>query len=183
MCPKDIHLQFQQIPIVSTSWLISWKKWKLSLKTVLNDSKFWYFFPQCPASAKMPQLKWLYQWWAVLDIICVLKKRHWVWVSLEKQMQISPWSPAAVMKAEDWWAPSHWLGGFTQMSGFHIKDRNHCSQFPLPVKGRQQKQQKKEDGQTIITFPPRSCGHMCRVWNIYGQTCFQEALCRWWVRV
>lgn len=70
--------------------------------------------------------------------------------------------------------------GLAQMSGFHIKDRKHWSQSPLPLKGRKQKQQKRwQDccsfsSQVLWPYvpcmeylwtdlPPRSCVQMMSV--------------------
>ncbi|XP_064428866.1 otoraplin isoform X2 [Mirounga angustirostris] len=62
------------------------------------------------------------------------------------------------------------------MSGSHYKDRNHCSQFPLPVKGRQQNSKKRKMARLLILSLPGLLA-ICAVHGIFMDRLASRKLC------
>ncbi|XP_035976411.1 otoraplin [Halichoerus grypus] len=62
------------------------------------------------------------------------------------------------------------------MSGSHIKDRNHCSQFPLSVKGRQQNSKKRKMARLLILSLPGLVA-ICAVHGIFMDRLASRKLC------
>lgn len=66
--------------------------------------------------------------------------------------------------------------GLAQMSGFHIKDRKHWSQSPLPLKGLKQKQQKRKMARLLLLFLPGLVA-ICAVHGIFMDRLGSKKLC------